>query len=162
MPFNTTHFRSSLQHESLRFRQKRHMAAKALGNYARDRVRSRIAPGDTEAADLPYPFPGYKATGHLMSHFKVLDAREGVSVSKVTMGLSRSAGRLARIKAFVHEYGKRIFPRYNPHTHLVFKIGTTWFRVKSVYIRPKKYFHYGWLAAHKGAYAILEQYMRSS
>lgn len=158
MAINTRQFVLSVRKEQQKAVEVRHAAVRALGNYARDRVRSRIPPGASEAAGIA--FPGYKATGHLKGHFQTFGAVKNPKSSRITVGLVRNAGRMARIKAFVHEYGMRIHAKKAPF--LVFKIGDKWISVKSVYIRPKLYFKTGWAAAQQGAASILAQYMQAN
>jgi hypothetical protein len=158
MAIETGKWLSAIRREQIKAHRVRHEAVKVLGNYARDRVRSRIPPSATEPAGIA--FPGNLAKGHLKSHFKAYGATKTPNESRMKMGLAPGAGKMARIKAYVHEYGKRIYAKKAPF--LVFKIGDKWIRVKSVYIQPKAYFSTGWRAAHAGASAILNRYMQAN
>ena len=133
-------------------------ATNHLGEQARDAIRSRIPPSASTSVGMPYPFPGYAATGVLRESIISTDANDSPpETPTVAVGLSPSAGRLEQIKAHVHEFGAVIYPK-NAKA-LRFEIKGEVIYAKRVQIKEKMFFRSGWVEFAQNAPEIMSRFL---
>lgn len=157
MPFdNTREFRQALRTRQEQMGRSIAIAASVASAHAVTTIRNRIPPGATDTRGMASAFPGYAATGVLKSLVRAGPvARQGHQY-RARVGVEPHP--VYPTIPLVHEFGRVI--RARRKKYLVFRIGEKWVKVRSVFIRPKRYFGSGWDAMAAGVPAIVERIVR--